>query len=355
MDLTREEILKYLRTNDEEKILELLKTADRIREKFCGNKVYLRAIIEFSNICRNNCKYCGIRRDARVKRYAMKPEEIIKCAYYAEDLGYGTVVLQSGENSLYDNKIADIVKTIKETTKLAVVLSIGEKTYEQYLEYKLAGTDRYLLKHETANPDLFYKLTGRRLEKRLQCLKWLIDLGYQVGSGNIVGLPGQTLEDLADDIIMFRDWDFDMLGIGPFIPCQDTPLESYPPGDPILTLKVIALARIATKNAHIPATTAIRTVLGEDKAHLIFRCGANVIMVNVTPLEYRKLYRIYPGKVCIFQDPETWLNNIKEQIRNVGLKPSGDVGHSLKRRWKLKSLSIKAGLSPALNSSSESS
>ncbi len=341
IELIKGDITYYLETNNSEEISELFRLADRIRERYVGNKVYLRAIIEFSNICRNNCKYCGIRRDANIKRYAMKPKEIVKCAQYAEDLGYGTVVLQSGENSIYDDKMADIVREIKETTKLAVVLSIGEKTYGQYLEYRIAGADRYLLKHETSNPKLFYELTGRNLENRLQCLRWLIDLGYQVGSGNIVGLPGQTIEDLANDLLMFKEWDFDMLGIGPFIPCHGTPLENHPPGDPILTLKVIALARILTKNAHIPATTAIRTVLGDDKAHLIFRCGANVVMGNVTPLEYRKLYRIYPGKVCNFKDPESWLNDIKEQIREAGLKPSGEVGHSLKRRWRLKTLKLK--------------
>jgi len=146
---------------------------------------------------------------------------------------------------------------------------------------------------------------------------------------------------MTSDIVMFKEWDFDMLGIGPFIPCYDTPLERHPAGDPILTLKVIALARIATKNAHIPATTALRTVLGDDMAHVIFRCGANVVMGNVTPLEYRKLYRIYPGKICVFNDPEEWLNDIKEQIREAGLKPSGEVGHSLKRRWIERSLKLK--------------
>jgi len=342
-ELTKHRILHYLSTDNEEEILELFRIADKVREKFVGNKVYLRAILEFSNVCRNDCKYCGIRRSAGVKRYAMKPEEIVKCAQYAEDLGYGTVVLQSGENSLYDDKIVGIVRTIKDTTNLAVVLSIGEKSYEQYLEYRLAGADRYLLKHETSNPKLFHELTGRTLSKRLQCLKWLIELGYQVGSGNIVGLPGQTVEDLANDVIMFKEWDFDMLGIGPFIPCHDTPLENCQAGDPILTLKVIALSRIATKNAHIPATTALRTVLGDDMSHAIFRCGANVVMGNVTPLEYRKLYRIYPGKVCIFKDPEVWLNDIKEQIREAGLKPSGEVGHSFKKTWIENSLRLSNG------------
>ena len=333
MELTKQDILHYLSTNSEDEIFELFRIADRMREKFVGDRVYLRAIIEFSNVCRNDCRYCGIRRSAKIRRYAMKPDEIVRCAQYAEDLGYGTVVLQSGENSLYDDKIAGIVRTIKETTNLAIVLSIGEKSYEQYREYRLAGAERYLLKHETSNSELFHELTGRRLDRRLQCLRWLIELGYQVGSGNIVGLPGQTLEDLANDIVMFREWDFDMLGIGPFIPCYGTPLENHPAGDPVLTLKVIALSRIATKNAHIPATTALRTVLGDDMSHVIFRCGANVVMGNVTPLEYRKLYRIYPGKVCIFKEPEEWLNDIKEQIREAGLKPSGEAGHSLKKTW----------------------
>jgi len=323
------DIIDYLRGRNDE---ELFRAANRVRRKYTGKKVYLRAIIEFSNICRNDCRYCGIRRSAKIERYAMSEEEIVRCAQYAEDLGYGTVVLQSGENSLYDDRIPGIVREIKETTKLAVVLSVGEKNCRQYMKFRMAGADRYLLKHETSNPELFTRLTGRRLERRLECLRNLIRLGYEVGSGNIVGLPGQKLEDIARDIVMFAEWDFDMLGIGPFIPCPDTPFESYPAGDVMLTLRTIALSRIVTKNAHIPATTAVRTVLGEEKAHLVFGCGANVVMGNVTPERYRRLYRIYPGKVCFFQDPESWLNEIKEQIRLAGLKPSGERGDSLKRR-----------------------
>ncbi len=329
------EIRDYLLGVDDE---ELFRIADKVRERYTGKKIYLRAIVEFSNVCRNDCKYCGIRRSANVRRYAMSVEEIVKCAHYAEDLGYGTVVLQSGENTLYDSKIPEIVREIKETTKLAVVLSVGEKSFEQYLEYRLAGADRYLLKHETSNSELFYRLTGRSLERRLECLQNLMVLGYEVGSGNIVGLPGQSVDDLVKDVLMFAEWDFDMLGIGPFIPCPGTPLERFPPGDVMLTLRTIALSRILTKNAHIPATTAVRTVLGEDKAHLVFRCGANVVMGNVTPEKYRRLYRIYPGKVCFFQDPESWLNEIKEQIRGAGLKPSGEKGESLKRKQKATNL-----------------
>ena len=329
------EIREYLLGKDDEKLFSL---AEKTRNKYTGKKVYLRAIIEFSNICRNNCKYCGIRRDAKIKRYAMSCEEIVKCAQYAEDLGYGTVVLQSGENSIYDDKMIKIIKEIKETTDLAIVLSIGEKSYHLYLKYKLAGADRYLLKQETSNPELFYHLTGRNLKKRFECLKILKKLGYEVGSGNIVGLPWQRISDLIEDILSFVKWNFDMLGIGPFIPCPNTPLRNYPPGDAMLTLRVIALSRILTKNAHIPATTAIRSVVGEKD--LIFKCGANVVMGNVTPEKYRKLYKIYPGKVCFFQDPEVWLNNIKELIKSVGLKPSGERGDSLKNSRKASIKSI---------------
>ncbi len=338
--LSKQEIINLLLLDDEEKVMDLFRIADSIREKYAGNKVYLRAVIEFSNVCKNNCKYCGIRRSARIKRYRMKPEEIIQCAQYAADLGYGTVVLQSGEDTWYDNKIIHIIKTIKETTNLAVVLSIGEKSYDEYLQYRLAGCDRYLLKHETSNPKLFQELTERKLENRLQCLSWLIELGYQVGSGNIIGLPGQSIEDIASDIVMFREWDFDMIGIGPFVPCADTPFENHPAGDPILTLKTIALTRIVTKNSHIPATTALRTVFGEENSTIAFRCGANVVMGNITPLQYKQFYRIYPGRAGTNKDPEEWLNEIKERIREAGLKPSGEVGHSLKKRWIRKTKTI---------------
>jgi len=336
LSLSKQEIVNLLLLNDEEEIMNLFRLADSIREKYVGNKVYLRAIIEFSNVCKNNCKYCGIRRDAKIKRYRMKPDEIVRQAHYAADLGYGTVVLQSGEDAWYDDKIVDVIETIKETTNLAVVLSIGEKSYDEYLRYRPAGCDRYLLKHETANPKLFRELTGRKLETRLRCLKWLIELGYQTGSGNIVGLPKQRIEDIADDVIMFREWDFDMIGIGPFVPCADTPFEDYPAGDAVLTLKTVALTRIVTKNAHIPATTALRTIFGEENSTIAFRCGANVVMGSITPGQYRQLYRIYPKRAGVEKDPEEWLNEVKDRIREAGLKPSGEVGHSLKKRWRTK-------------------
>ncbi len=326
MQLSVEDVLKALKMPEEE----LFRLARKVRNRYAGRKVYLRAIIEFSNVCVNNCKYCGIRRDAKIERYAMSCEEIVKAAQYAEDLGYGTVVLQSGQNSLYDDKLCDVIKEIKETTKLAVTLSVGEKSREVYERWKECGADRYLLKQETSNEKLFRELTGRSLARRMDCLRVLMELGYETGSGNIVGLPGQTLKDLALDVISFAKWDFDMLGIGPFIPCKDTPLEKCREGDALLTMKVIAISRILTKDTHIPATTALRSKVGESR--LIFDCGANVVMGNVTPIHYRKLYRIYPGKVCFFADPEEWLEEIKEVIRSANLKPSGERGDSLKKK-----------------------
>ncbi len=311
----------------------LFREAKKIRDKYFDRKIYLRAIIEFSNICVNNCAYCGIRRGANIKRYAMDEKEIVRLAHYAEDLGYGTVVLQSGQNNLYDEKLCRIIKEIKETTKLAVTLSVGEKSEEVYKKWREAGADRYLLKQETSNAELFKKLTGRELSRRFECLRHLINLGYETGSGNIVGLPGQRIDDIVNDIVTFVNWDFDMLGIGPFIPCLDTPLEKQNPGSVELTMKVIAVTRILCADTNIPATTALRTKIGDIND--IFECGANVVMGNVTPVEYRRLYRIYPGKVCFFLDPETWLGNIMELIKSCGLKPSGERGDRKRNNKKI--------------------
>ncbi len=310
----------------------LFEEAKKIRDKIFNKKIYLRAIIEFSNVCVNDCAYCGIRRSADVKRYAMKEKEIVKLAQYAEDIGYGTIVLQSGQNSIYDESLCEVIREIKETTSLAVTLSCGEKSFETYKKWKESGADRYLLKQETSNPELFRKLTNRSLEKRFACLKALLDLSYETGSGNIVGLPGQKLEDIAKDIITFAEWNFDMLGIGPFIPCYGTPLENCRAGDVELTMKVIAISRIVCRDVNIPATTALRTKVGEISN--IFDCGANVVMGNVTPYEYKKLYRIYPGKICVFYEPESWLENMKELIKSCGLKPSGERGSRKKGRFK---------------------
>jgi biotin synthase len=287
-----------LSAGDPEEDEALFQTADRVRQEKMGNEVHLRGIVEFSNICVQNCLYCGLRRDnRRLRRYRMTPGEILDCAREAVGVGLKTVVLQSGEDPWFSrDRLSGLIRRIKEETGLVVTLSVGERPAEHYRAWKRAGADRYLLKQETASPALYARLRpGRTLNERLDSLRALTGLGYEVGSGNMVGLPGQTAKDLVSDIQLFKEWDFDMIGIGPFIPHPSTPLAESPPGDLHRSLKILAVTRIVTGDTHLPATTAsgVLDPRGRKKALL---AGANVIMPDITPLKYREHYEIYPGK-----------------------------------------------------------
>src|SRR3989338_929045 len=329
-NLTKDEILSKLRDPDSG---DLFAEADRVRKQYCGDEVHLRAIIEFSNYCKRDCLYCGLRKsNGKLTRYRMTVDEIFCAARNAQSLGYQTIVLQSGEDDGFStDELCGLVRKIKKELDLAITLSVGEKTYEEYRAMKEAGADRYLLKIETTNPELFKKLKpDSDLEKRSQCLENLKNLGFQVGSGVMVGLPGQTLEDLTDDICFFRESDFDMIGIGPVIPHPETPLNQAKKGELNLVLKVVALTRLATLNAHLPATTAIGTIdpAGRQKALM---CGANIMMPNATPKQYRRFYEIYPNKICITENPNDCNSCIQNMLRSLGRKLGAGYGHSLKR------------------------
>lgn len=276
---------------------ELAQMADDVRKKVHGNKVHLRAIIEFSNYCKCNCLFCGIRRENRkLPRYRMKEEEIVKIAKEAVKEGFKTFVLQSGEDPFWNaKKLSEVIKEIKKFN-VAVTLSVGELSYDDYAVLRDAGADRYLLKFETSDEKLFKRLKpDTTLDRRIQCLRWLKELGYETGSGNIVGLPGQSIESLAEDIALMKELELDMIGIGPFIPHPETPLGKYPFGDPFLTLKILAITRIFLPFANLPATTALGTISPSLRLKA-FSCGANVIMPDITPEKYKNLYEIYPGK-----------------------------------------------------------
>ncbi len=327
--MDKDEILYYLKTSNRDR--ELFQKADEVREKHCGDKVHLRGVIEFSNYCRRDCLYCGLRRsNTCLHRYRMALSEIFKTAKVAKSFNLKTVVLQSGEDPAY--KAEDLyllIKRIKKELNLAVTLCIGERQWQEYKMMKEAGADRYLLKHETADPSLYKRLHPDLFyEDRLKCLKLLKDLGYQVGSGNMVGLPGQSVESLAEDILLYKELDVDMVGIGPFIPHPDTPLKEAPVGDINMVLKVIAITRIVTRDAHIPATTAVGTIdpLGRQKA---LQCGANVIMPNITPTKYRKDYQIYPNKICIFEDASDCQTCIQRMTKSLGRTIASSFGHSI--------------------------
>lgn len=331
--LNKEDLMTLLAMNQQEDLESLYQRADFIRQNYVGDEVHLRGLIEFSNICRKNCCYCGIRSgNTMIKRYRMPVEEIIQAAKLAESFGYRTVVLQSGEDPFYSVDIlTDLIKKIKQDTNLALTLSIGERKQEEYRTLYEAGADRFLLRFETSNPDLYHSLhPDSDFYQRMQILIWLKEIGYQVGSGIMIGLPGQTLEDLAMDILKFKELDLDMIGVGPYISHPDTPLAGSTNGTAEMTLKVIALTRIVTQNAHIPATTALATLRPLDGREKALQAGANVVMPNVTPLKYRDLYELYPAKICIHEAAEQCNNCIRQRISTVGRKISADYGHSLK-------------------------
>lgn len=331
-DLSREEIIFLLSLEEDEDVARLFAAADRVRRACCGDGVHLRGLIEFSNICARNCDYCGLRRDNRkVRRYRMSPEEVIDTSVAVVKKGISTVVLQSGEDSWYTaERMADIIRAIKSQAACAITLCIGERSFEDYRVMKEAGADRYLLRHETANPHLYHRLhPDMRFEDRVRCLHDLKALGYQVGAGGMVGLPGRAIEDMADDAIFVRDLDADMVGIGPFIPHPDTPLSGHPGGALDMTLKMVAVTRIVTRNAHIPATTAVGSIdaYGREKALM---AGANVVMPNYTPLEYRVNYEIYPNKRCTAEDPAACHGCMRARIESIGRSIAEGPGHSLK-------------------------
>lgn len=295
--------------------------ADKIRKENVGDEVHLRGLIEFSNICRCDCKYCGIRLgNKKVERYRLSPDEILLFAERAKDLGYKTVVLQSGEDLWFDReKMCSIIKRIKKLD-VALTLSIGERPKDDYKAFFDAGADRYLIRIETTDEDLYQRMhPNADFKNRKRCLRDLKEIGYETGSGCLVGLPGQSPESLADDILFFLENDFDMIGIGPLIPHPETPLRSGMAGDLELSLKVMALIRILMKDINIPATTAMETISPNGRV-LALRAGANVIMPNAGG-EFKKRYEIYPNKASFGERSEA-----EKLIKSIGRRVSDGYG-----------------------------
>jgi len=303
---------------------ELFSAADSVRKENVGGTVHLRALIEFSNICRNNCLYCGIRAgNEKIKRYRLDADEILSLAKSAKEMDLHTIVLQSAED--LDYKTSDLCYIIEGIKRLdvAVTLSIGEKTYAEYKAYKEAGADRYLLRIETTDKDLYHKLDPKMdWEKRFACLLALKDLKYELGTGSLIGLPSQTIESIAEDILFFKRLDADMIGVGPFIPHPDTPLKDAKGGTLTMALKVMALTRLMLPNINIPATTAMET-LEEGGRNKALQSGANVIMPNVTLADLSKNYTLYPNK------SRTPLADIKAAILKLGRTIGTDKGQSI--------------------------
>jgi len=305
----------------------LFTSSDRVRKKYVGDEVHLRGLIEFSSYCKQNCLYCGLRRDNKnATRYRLTKEEVIGFAKDAKDFGYKTVVLQSGEDPYFTaEKMKEIISEIKKFD-MAITLSIGEKTFEEYQAYKEAGADRFLIRIETTDEKLYTKLDpDMNWQNRVECLNQLKTLGFEVGTGCLVGIPEQTLESLADDILFFKKIDADMIGIGPFIPNENTPLKDAKGGSFELALKVMAITRLLLPDINIPATTAMET-LNPNGRIIALQSGANVVMPNVTQGDYRKFYEIYPGKICVNDTPSKCRGCITGKIKSINRTVSEDYG-----------------------------
>ena len=323
--LTEEEYIKLLGYWDDEAVSARLKEeAVRIRKKYYGNKVYTRGLIEFTNYCRNNCYYCGIRRDNRnIIRYRLTKEEILSCCRSGYELGYRTFVLQGGEDLWYtDERMVEIIQEMKKQyPDCAITLSVGEKSYESYRKFRQAGADRYLLRHETADEGLYQSLhpESMSLANRKQCLYDLKELGYQVGAGFMVGAPGQNLSHIAKDLVFLQELRPEMVGIGPFIPHHDTVYAKETAGSVRMTLFLLAVIRIMLPGVLLPATTALGTMdpLGREKG---LAAGANVVMPNLSPVKNRKLYELYDNKICTGDEAAECRHCLGRRVESVGYR-----------------------------------
>ena len=329
-NLSRQNIIDLLSVENDQ-LQKLYKKAYQVKSKYVGNKVFYRGIIEFSNICEKNCFYCGIRKDnQKPDRYKMSREEILAAAKFAQKSDYGSLVLQGGEitSQSFTDYIASILSDIKNLPgkDLGITLSLGEQNRTTYKKWFEAGAHRYLLRIETSNSELYEKLHphDHDFKARFQALEDLKKSGYQVGTGIMIGLPGQSLEDLADDILFMKKNDIDMIGMGPFIPHQDTPMadslgefEKFRDSQLELSLKMIAVTRLVLKDVNIAATTALQALdpIGREKG---LQAGANIIMPNITATKYREGYQLYENKPCLDENSEMCKGCLETRIRSIG-------------------------------------
>ncbi|MBN1360873.1 MAG: [FeFe] hydrogenase H-cluster radical SAM maturase HydE [Sedimentisphaerales bacterium] len=331
----RADVEDVLRREDERDCAELFAFADQVRRQYMGDGILLRGIVEFSNHCRNTCLYCGLHRNNhKLERYHLTAGQVLDSVSLIASQNIKTVVLQSGEDDDLDaGWLADLIAEVKSRHDLAVTLSVGEWPTEVYRMWRQAGADRYLLKIETSDPGLYAAHhPGMSFENRLRCLDDLEALGYQVGSGCLVGLRGQTAASLAGDIEFLAKRDFDMIGIGTFIPHPMTELGAQAVGNVRMTLKVLALTRIVTRDSHLPATTALGSIGPGDGRIPALQVGANVLMPSFTPLPYRRLYDIYPGKRCVTESPGSCAGCLESMVTGIGRFLDYSRGDSLKGR-----------------------
>lgn len=350
-DFSKEDI-EYMLTSEDTNRIKLFHAANEIKHEYVGNTVYYRGLVEFSNICAKNCYYCGIRAaNAHVERYELTEDEILECAELAYKNKFGSLVIQSGERSdkKFVEKIDGIIKKIKQLSngELGITLSLGEQSEETYQRWFESGAHRYLLRIEVSNPSMYPNYhpndKNHAYENRIRCLETLRSSGYQVGTGVMIGLPFQTVSDLVDDLIFLRDFDIDMVGMGPYIEHEDTPLYKYKnlllskKERFDLSLKMVAALRIIMKDINIAATTAMQTLdpQGREKA---LKAGANIIMPNLTPVKYREDYLLYEDKPCLDEDADQCKNCLEARIHmagdSVGFGEWGDSPHFIKRKNK---------------------
>lgn len=349
--MDKQEIIGLLKTKGDERT-QLLKKSREIKEKVVGNKVYFRGLIEFSNICSKDCLYCGIRKsNTNVVRYDATDEEILDACRFAWENRFASVVLQSGEISspIFIKRVDNLLKKIKQLSnnELGITLSCGEQSRETYLRWFESGAHRFLLRIEASNPDLYYKIhpknNNHSFEKRLESLQFLKETGYQVGTGVMIGLPFQTYEDLANDLLFLKKIDIDMCGMGPYIEHEDTPLYEYrhllmtKQERFDLALNMIAILRLLMPDINIAAATALQAIdpAGREKALAV---GANIIMPNLTPVNYRKEYQLYEDKPCLDEDKELCRNCLEARIEmsgsEIGYDEWGDSLHFSRRMKK---------------------
>lgn len=328
--ISREELEELLTTKDQELIEDMYRRARETAGKYYGKKIYLRGLIEFTNYCKNNCYYCGIRcGNERAQRYRLTMDQILSCCKNGWELGFRTFVLQGGEDPYYtDERICTITEEIKKRyPDCAVTLSIGEKERASYQAYFDAGADRYLLRHETADEEHYKMLHPAQmsLAHRKQCLRELKEIGYQTGCGFMVGSPGQTFDTLYEDLMFIKELQPEMVGIGPFIPHQDTPFADRGAGTLEETLRLLAIIRLIHPTVLLPSTTALGTIhpLGREKGIL---AGANVVMPNLSPVAVRDKYKLYDNKICTGEEAAECRGCLERRVSQIGYHCVTDRG-----------------------------
>ena len=331
--LEKGELLELLRGRDPEVSAYLQDRARRTALARYGNRVFVRGLIEFTNYCKNDCYYCGIRRSNRnAHRYRLTQEDILACCQLGHRLGFRTFVLQGGEDPWFtDHRLVELVREIKARhPDCAVTLSVGERSRESYRLLKEAGADRYLLRHETASPDHYARLhpPEQTLASRMECLHVLKELGYQVGAGFMVGSPYQTLEDLAEDLAFLQEFQPHMVGIGPFLSQHDTPFREFPNGSGELTLFLLSVIRLLLPGVLLPATTALGTLLPNGREEGILH-GANVVMPNLSPEDAREKYTLYDNKLHSGAEAAESLGLLRESLAKIGYEIPVSRGDSL--------------------------